>query len=206
MFINYRNHFSNLVVDTYQTKEYMAEKIEKVFGPIEGVDEKSFKILANAIQKNNLPGFDYLEYKESVRSLQDMDMKKDMAYKSAFSTGSTVGLTLEKLIKSANHYIDVLNDEKQKFKVELQHQVQSKILSKENEKEKLRKKIETLQRQIASLEQEMTMSEKKLENYDAEVEDAKEKIRTASVNFNGTIDKLVEQIESDIQDIQANLV
>lgn len=183
----------------------MAEKIEKVFGPIEGVDEKSFKILANAIQKSNLPGFDYLEYRESVRSLLDMDMEEKLAFKSAFSTGSTMGLTLEKLIKSANHYIEVLNDEKQKFKVELQHQVESKILSRETEKERLRKKVETLDRQIASLEQEKTMTEKKLENYDSEVEEAKEKIRTASVNFNGTVDKLVDQIESDIQDIQTNL-
>ncbi len=183
----------------------MAEKIEKVFGPIEGVDEKSFKILASAIQKGNLPGFDYLEYKESVRSLLDMGMDEKMAYQSAFTTGSTVGLTLEKLIKSANHYIEVLNDEKQKFKVELQHQVESKILSRENEKEKLRKKVETLDRQIASLEQERTMTEKKLENYDAEVEEAKEKIRNASVSYNGTVNKLVEQIESDIDEIQKNL-
>ncbi len=183
----------------------MAEKIEKVFGPIEGVDEKSFKILANAIQKSNLPGFDYLEYKESVRNLLDMGMSEDIAYKSAFTTGATVGLTIEKLIKSAQHYIEVLNDEKQKFKTELQHQVESKILSRENEKEKLRKKLETLERQIASLEQEKTMTEKKLENYDSEVEEAKEKIRSASVNYNGTVEKLVEQIESDIQDIQTNL-
>jgi hypothetical protein len=35
----------------------------------EGLDERSLEFLSNAIEKNNLPGFDYFEFKRAVTAL-----------------------------------------------------------------------------------------------------------------------------------------
>lgn len=62
----------------------------KLIFTVDGVDDRSLEFLANAIEKNNLPGFDYFEYKRAVYSLQQMPMSEETAHKSAFMTASTV--------------------------------------------------------------------------------------------------------------------
>ena len=45
--------------------------------------EKFTNILFGAIEANDLEGFDYLEYKESLQSLAKMNMDEETRYKSA---------------------------------------------------------------------------------------------------------------------------
>ena len=76
----------------------MSERILEIFSGIDKLDKKSVAFLLKAIKENNLPGFDYLEFKQSLNGLKKMDMDETTAIKSAFTTGSTVGLTKSKLI------------------------------------------------------------------------------------------------------------
>ena len=61
----------------------------------EGLDERSLEFLTTALEKSNLPGFDYLEFKRAVADLlSNMNMDEATAYKSAFTTvATTLGLT-----------------------------------------------------------------------------------------------------------------
>ena len=45
--------------------------------------------LLKAIEANNLEGFDYLEYKQSLRSLSSMDMDEATKFNSAFAMAKT---------------------------------------------------------------------------------------------------------------------
>ena len=69
-------------------------------------------VLMKALEDKNLEGFDYLEFKQSVAKMLEIGMDPDTAIKAAFGTGSTVGLTLEKLVKTAKYYTEVLQDRK----------------------------------------------------------------------------------------------
>ena len=48
----------------------------------EGMDERSLEFLTTAIEKNNLPGFDYFEYKRAVTALLQMNIDEATAHKS----------------------------------------------------------------------------------------------------------------------------
>ena len=75
-------------------------------------DAKFVDILLKAVEKDNLEGFDYLEYKSSLQSLSGMDMDEETKYKSSLAMATTMGATPAKLIKTAEHYIATLNKEK----------------------------------------------------------------------------------------------
>ena len=59
----------------------------------DGLDDRSLEFLASALEKNNLPGFDYYEFKRAVVALRQMQLDEPTAHKSAFATAATGGVT-----------------------------------------------------------------------------------------------------------------
>ena len=83
---------------------------------------KFTNILLQAMEANNLDGFDYLEYKQSLHNLAKMPMDEQTRYQSAFAAASTMGATPAKLVKTAHFYLDVLKKEEAKFAQALANQ------------------------------------------------------------------------------------
>ena len=75
----------------------MKKTLAELFANSGPLDQRSANMIINTLEKNNLPGFDYLEYKQSLEGLSKMNMDEATAFQSAFVTASTLGLTKEKL-------------------------------------------------------------------------------------------------------------
>ena len=56
-------------------------------------DPKFINILLKSIEKNNLGGFDYIEYLSSLQKLDNMAMDEANKYKSTFVMAKTMGVT-----------------------------------------------------------------------------------------------------------------
>lgn len=180
----------------------MQKKLDSLFGNDHGLDAKSVKFLTSALEKNNLPGFDYIEYKQSLAALSALDMPEEMAFKSAFATASTVGLTKDKLLKTATHYKKILDTEKKQFDAALQKQMKQRVGGKMSEAEKLKKQIGIIKVKIAELEEKMKTSQKIIDSADADIQAAKEKIEGTRQNFETTLQSLMNEIDQDIQSIE----
>lgn len=179
----------------------MNKDLKTIFGSVTGLDDKSVEFLTNALDKNNLPGFDYLEFKQSVSKLISMDMDEATSYKSAFATGTTVGLTKEKLLKTAEHYKIVLDHEKKQFDSALEKQMQQKVASKKGEVEKLKAQVIQYREKIKDLEAKIAKAEGTIANADENIQAALEKIQTTHDNFSYTFQSIQNQIEKDIESI-----
>ncbi len=79
------------------------------------VSTKFMEILFKAMEDNNLDGFDYLEFKQSLKSLEKMLMDEATRFKSAFAMAQRMKATPALLVKTANHYLNILKQEEQKF-------------------------------------------------------------------------------------------
>ena len=121
----------------------------------EGIDAKSLEFLVQAIEKNNLPGFDYLEFKRAIHQLTGMKLDEATAHKSAFTTAATLGITKEKLIETAGYYRNLIEKEKDHFSQALEHQNNTKVLGKEQEIKRLKDQIERHKIEIARLQDEI---------------------------------------------------
>ncbi len=184
----------------------MQKNLKNIFGSHHGLDEKSVEFLIGALDKNNLPGFDYIEFKQSLTALNEqMDMDEATAFKSAYATATVLGLTKEKLLKTAEHYRTVLNNEKQQFDAALQKQVEQRVVSKQQEVAKLRKQIEEYHKAIADLEKKIASANDIISKADEEIESTKEKIESTRDAFERTLLSIVNQIQLDIESINKYL-
>ena len=181
----------------------MQKDLKAIFGEQPpGLDERSINSLTKALEKHNLPGFDYLEYKQSLRALGQMNLDDDTAFKSAFATASTMGLTKEHLLKSAAHYREVLKKEKQKFDAALNKQMQQRVESKRKEIDQLKAKIQAHTQKIKQLEKEIEEAQGVISKADEHIQDQLTKLENTKVNFETALESILKQISDDIETIE----
>ena len=134
----------------------MIKDLKTLFGKDHGLDQKSVDFLTNALEKNNLPGFDYIEFKQSLAALAQMNIDETTAFKSAFATASTMGLTKDKLLQTAKHYLKIVEKEKAQFELAMQKQIQQRVDSKLSEVDKLKEQILKHREKIQQLEAQIS--------------------------------------------------
>ncbi len=173
--------------------------MRKMFNKSNTLDEKSVNSLMSALEQNNLQGFDYIEFKQSMSAIDALNLDKQTAIKSAFATAATMGLTKGKLMDSAKHYIKVLNNEKDQFDLALKGQVKKKIDSKKDQVQQLKSLIKQYQDQIKQLQEEIDKSKRIIANADEDMESANNRIVETKTKFTGAFDSIVGEIRSDIE-------
>ena len=183
----------------------MNNDLKNIFGTTHGLDGKSVDFLTNALEKNNLPGFDYLEFKLSLARMQTMNLPEETTYKSAYATASTVGLTKDKLVATAQHYKQVLVNEKEQFDKALNNQLQKRVKSKQQEVEKLKTLIEAWNAEIVKLQNEIAKSQATIDAADDQITREMKKIEATKEQFEHTHQSILNQIDLDLQHIQSYL-
>ena len=179
--------------------------MKTIFGKDHGLDQKSVDFLTKALEKSNLPGFDYIEFKQSLDALSKLNIEEETAFKSAYATASTVGLTKPKLLETAAHYKKVLANEKAQFDAALHKQVEQKVAGKEGEVKKLKDQIIKHQEKIKQLQDQIVKFQKTIDGADAQIDAARKKIETTREGFEHTHQSILNQIDMDIENIKKYL-
>ncbi len=163
------------------------------------VNPKFMDILFKAMEKNNLDGFDYLEFKQSLKSLSKMPMDEATRFKSAFAMAQTMGATPAKLKETAEYYLTVLGREKKQFEEAVTQQKSKQIGNKEAEIKQLQKVIVEKKKQIAQIQKEIEEHEKKMKANKAHIEKATVKVTSTKNDFMASYDALTGQLKHDIE-------
>lgn len=177
----------------------------KMLFAADGLDERSLEFLADAIEKNNLPGFDYYEFKRAVVALSQMKLDEATAHKSAFATAATVGLTKEKLIETANYYKNLVEKEKEQFDKALENQNATRINARRDEAKRLRDQVERHKAEITRLQDEIAGYLNQIEQAEAALKIESDKLDKAKTSFEKTHRAIVLQIERDIENMHKHL-
>lgn len=165
-------------------------------------DSKFVDVLLKAIEANNLEGFDYLEYKQSLQNLSSMSMDEKTKYQSAFAMAKTMGVTPGKLVESANHYVNVLQKEKNKFGEALSNQKQSQIVAKENELKQMEQGILQKEKQIEQLKVEIEKHKSALQGRKDAINQAATKVEATKSNFLYAFNMVMGQIQADVDNMK----
>ena len=174
--------------------------------PQEGKPTAKFmEIFFGAMEKHNLDGFDYLEFKQSLKSLEKMPMDEQTRYQSAFAMAKTMGATPQKLIDAAAHYLKVLLHEEKKFEQALENQRARQIGGREKQIKDLEVGIQQKAQHIKKLTQEIEQSQKQLAGIKSEISGAVSKVETTKNNFIASYNVVVSQIQSDVENMKKYL-
>ncbi|WP_025741214.1 hypothetical protein [Aquimarina pacifica] len=165
---------------------------------IGAIDTKIVEKLLQAIEKNNLEGFDYLEYKKSLKALEKMPMDEATKYRSAFATASTMGVTLDKLLQTVDFYVGVLDKENEQFLGAFKSQFDDKVSGREREIAQFESIIKEKSEQIKKLTEEISKHQQQITELKAKVEESNSKINKTQNDFKMSYDHLKSQFEEDI--------
>lgn len=169
------------------------------------VDEKFLEVLFKAMENNNAEGFDYLEFKQSLQSLQKMPMDEATRYQSAYAMAETMGATPQGLLQTAAHYLKILETEEQKFEKAVDNQRDQQINHRLEQHQGLQKTIQAKQQQIEQLKAEIEGLQAQADELMGTVEAAKVKVESTKNDFIASYEALVAQIKSDIEKMQQYL-
>lgn len=169
------------------------------------VDQRIFESLEKAMEENNQQGFDYFEYKNSLKTLAGIIPDEATRYKSAYATAATMGLTVERLLESAAFYRTVLEKERDNFTRAVNQQVDLNVTAKQKEAERLQTLIAQKAEQIKRLTEEIAMHQEELARAQGVITEATSRIEATKGNFHFTLEAVMNQIQTDIQNIQRYL-
>lgn len=174
-------------------------KFDKNNPPKGKPSEKFINRLLGALEENNLKGFDYLEYKQSLQNLSNVEMDEATKYKSALAMAKTMGATPKKMIDSANHYIKVLNNEETKFVEAFKNQQNIQVSNRNKEITSLEKSIAHKQKQIEQLNKEIEAEKKALDQRKNSINQANAKVQATKESFYHAYHIVIEQIKADVE-------
>jgi hypothetical protein len=169
------------------------------------VTDKFVQILLGALEKNNQQGFDYFEFRQSLKNLEKMPMDEATRFHSAYAMAQTMNVTPAKLIESAQFYLNVLAGEQSKFN-EAHAQQRAKLIgNREDEVRNLEAMILSKTEQIKQLTLQIEEHRKNSEQIRNEIGDSTIKIENTKADFEATFANVAGQIQDDVAKIQQHL-
>lgn len=169
------------------------------------ISDQFLEVLFTAMEKHNLEGFDYLEYKQSLLSLKKMEMDEATRFQSAFAMAQTMGVDLNHLLKTAEHYINILAKEEQKFETALAKQNEQRVGNKQKEIDQLNDLIQNKEGQIKQLQKQIDEHKKQVNSLRLALEGAVKKLESTKNNFIASYNSLVSQIYQDLENMKKYL-
>ncbi len=169
------------------------------------IDAKIVEKLLQAIEKNNLEGFDYLEYKKSLKALEKMPMDEATKFRSAFATAATMGVTLDKLLDTVKFYIGILDKENDQFVGAFKSQFNDKVSGREREVTQFEQIIAEKSKQIQQLTAEITKHQTQIQELKQKLEEDNSKIQKTQNDFQLSYTHLKKQFEDDVTKMQQYL-
>lgn len=169
------------------------------------VTQKFTNVLLRAMEQNNLEGFDYLEFKQSLNSLKKMPMDESTRFQSAFAMAQTMGATPAVLLQAAQHYLDILKREESKFEDALSKQKMKQIGSKEQAVKKLEESIQAKAAKIKELTQQIEAHQKEMAALKGAIQESAVKVESTKNDFIASYNNLLSQIQQDMEGIKQYL-
>ncbi len=169
------------------------------------VDDKFLEVLFAALDAKNKEGFDYMEFKEFLRSLANVPMDDNTRYQSAFATAKTMGATRENILSSAQEYIAILAEEQTKFQQALAGQKEKNLTAKHDEIKQVEQSIREKEEEIEKLKSEIEGHRDQITQLEGEINEASLRLGETADNFDATYQALLGQIQEDVNNIETHL-
>ena len=169
-------------------------------------DQRIFDSLQKALEDNNMQGFDYFEFRNSLRSLTAIIPDESTRYRAVFATAAASGVNVQKLMESGNFYKTVLQKEHEKFQLALAAQVDNGVVGRQKQAESLTIAIQQKQQQIEQLTREIMAHQEEINKLQTALTEANTKIEITKNNFQFTLQTVLSEIENDLVNIQRYLV
>ena len=167
--------------------------------PVPGHFSQKYLDIINAeIEAANMQGFDFFEFKKAIQKLESAGIEESARYKSVLLTAS---VTPDEIIKSTEHYKNVIENTHQSFLKELELSKKEEIY----DKVELSKTLENEKMQIAEEINRLTARLEEIRNTQIEIQGqthaSELKFNQAENDFLSTKNQALNEIQGYINNI-----
>ena len=152
-------------------------------------------------EKANLPGPDYFEFSKMCQAMNTLT--EEIKFPAAFGGLQVQGLTKEKLVESANHYINIIDEDASKFNSAIDQKILAEVQNKRSAAEKKRKSISEREEMIKNLQQEIANEFSEISKLESEALDQEQKANQKSMTYKAACEARKVIISSDLQKINS---
>lgn len=169
------------------------------------VNEEMHQSLLTLIEENNIDGFDYLEFIESVQKMSAVSLPENEKYKLVYSTAQSFGVTVDKLVDAVDHYLKVLAKHKDGFQAHVNSQVENEVNERKKKIELLEKQTQELNAKIAEITQQIASNTTEISTLNQEAAQQEIKINMVAQDFNTTYEHVVNRMQTDKEKLRSYL-
>lgn len=169
------------------------------------VNQDMTDLLMNAINDANLEGFDYIEFKQAVGKMMNIPMTEQQRFQTVFATAQAMGVTVDSLVNSVDHYISVIGKQRDGFMGSASNATIKEVdtrmaLISENEQ-----KIQEATQKINELTAFITQTQQENIKITQEANSEKLKIDTNVASFEATFNMVSSRLVEDKQKLVSYL-
>lgn len=161
------------------------------------VDKDMLGILEEAILSSNLPGFDYIEFRDSLMRMQGVPMTEEQKFQAVYATAQSMGVTKQVLIDANDHYLKVIASKDAEFAQFIEGATKSKITSVEATVAKISEDIEAEANEIKRLTESIQSRRKQQDELNVQLLQAKQDIQNKQTAYEATRNAVVNNLTAD---------
>jgi len=161
------------------------------------VNEEMVEFLSAAIEAADLPGFDYIEFRDSLAKMAKVPLAEAQKYQAVFATAQAMGLTKEKLIESIVHYQGVLENKKTEFMAHVEDMIAKEVTHREQIKAQKEAEIVALTEQIQQATASINEKQQEIGAISGEIFEANQNIQNTAASFEATYSFVAGKLEED---------
>lgn len=189
-----------------QVKPEAVQTVTNVAGTAT-VDRKFVDHFVDLLEKANLPGPDYFEYKQALKSMDGLGLGEEKQFQAAWASFKAMGGIKDTTIlkTSADQYLGILEKDRSSFLKDVDAAIKDRVGSLNDELNKLEENNDAFAKQIIELQAKMDANKNRLGQISGEISEQSAKINANRDSFEVTFNSFVEQIKSDITKINQYL-
>jgi len=132
-------------------------------------------------------------------------MDEATRYQSAYAAAQSMGITPQKLITSADHYLKVLAQEEHNFNEALKSQQQRQVSDQKAELPKLDEEIKKLEAEIKHRQERIKKAKAQQTKIAKSIDSAEVKLRNTHNDFEASYNAIAAQIQKDVEGMKTYL-
>jgi len=176
------------------------------FSPSVGQEDVEIKKqLISALEQANLEGYDYFEFAKAVEAQAALIASEQLRFQSAYAAASVIGVTVDKLTASAQHYLSILAAKESEFDKFVEQHTSANVTAKEEEMKSLDGQMQAKAAEIQKMTEDINAMQQRKTAMSNEIASARAEIEKVKNNFSATLTVFTSKIKSDIDKIKSYL-
>lgn len=165
------------------------------------VDPEVRDALLQSLDENKLAGYDYLKFIAALEEMKSCGGNEESRFKMAYIAAKQLGVDKNQLLKTADHYKQVLQQDSQDFNNDLAQKQTETVGAHEDRIKQIDAAVAERNDQIAKLNAEITQLQQEKGSLSGQVMENRAKLEVRKRSFEVTLAALTSEIDSNTQKI-----